>query len=79
MLALLRKQIQSFKIVQYTNHWATMLPFNKLVCLQLKGEAKSLNLLGLTCKLLNINPCTAEYPAFVNSVDPDQLASEEAN
>ena len=30
----------------------------------------------------NINPCPAEpriYPAFANSVDPDQLASEEAN
>ena len=29
-----------------------------------------------------INPCPAEpqiCPAFVNSVDPDQLASEEAN
>ena len=30
-----------------------------------------------------INPCPAEpgytYPAFANSVDPDQLASEEAN
>ena len=31
--------------------------------------------------LLFINPCHAEpgYPAFANSVDPDQLASEEAN
>ena len=33
---------------------------------------------------LNVNPCPAEpgytmYPAFANSVDPDQLASEEAN
>ena len=30
-----------------------------------------------------LNPCPAEsgyiYPAFANSVDPDQLASEEAN
>ena len=28
-----------------------------------------------------VNPCPAEriYPAFANSVDPDQLASEEAN
>ena len=33
---------------------------------------------------LKVNPCPAEpgytlYPAFANSVDPDQLASEEAN
>ena len=28
-----------------------------------------------------VNPCPAEriYPAFANSVDPDHLASEEAN
>ena len=28
-----------------------------------------------------VNPCPAEpgYPTFANSVDPDQLASEEAN
>ena len=26
-----------------------------------------------------LNPCPAFYPAFANSVDPDQLASEEAN
>ena len=33
--------------------------------------------------LLTLNPCPAEpgyiYPAFANSVDPVQLASEEAN
>ena len=29
--------------------------------------------------MLIINPCPRTYPAFVNSVDPDQLASEEAN
>ena len=32
--------------------------------------------------LMHLNPCPAEpriYPAFANSVDPDQLASEEAN
>ena len=30
---------------------------------------------------VSINPCPAEtrYAAFANSVDPDQLASEEAN
>ena len=31
---------------------------------------------------MRLNPCPAEpqmYPAFANSVDPDQLASEEAN
>ena len=28
-----------------------------------------------------VNPCSAElgYPAFANSVGPDQLASDEAN
>ena len=30
---------------------------------------------------ITLNPCPAEpgYTAFANSVDPDQLASEEAN
>ena len=31
---------------------------------------------------VTVNPCPAElkiYPAFANSVDPDQLASSEAN
>ena len=31
--------------------------------------------------MIIVNPCPAEpgYPAFANSGDPDQLASEEAN
>ena len=41
--------------------------------------------LGISCEMFpnNFNPCPAVrtriYPAFANSVDPDQLASEEAN
>ena len=40
------------------------------------------HLLKILLRVLSINPCpcwTRIYPAFANSVDPDQLASVEAN
>ena len=38
------------------------------------------DLQNLTKKIIKVNPCPAEppiCPAFENSIDPDQLASEE--
>ena len=47
-----------------------------LICSYGKGPH---NLCGNTLRIcLPLNP-TLIYPAFANSVDPDQLASEEAN
>ena len=30
-------------------------------------------------QIMTLNPCHVIYPAFANSVNPDQLASEEVN
>ena len=46
-----------------------------------KKNVNNLSSAELAQRVVNVNPCPVSliYPAFANSVDPDQLASEETN